>query len=172
MENDPILRDLMSQASAHVAALIREAYERGRKAAEEDARDKVLALFGGTRRETAPVMRPRVRTDDDNLPVGADVARPLRNTLVQMAIGENGVSPGEITDYLHRWPGTQWLTEVQVRGGLKNLVKRGDCIRVARGKYRPSERLITESRPRESETPSEDQSLDAPKSNGAVPLRI
>jgi hypothetical protein len=166
MPDDAILSQLLQVADEHMRALIRGAYEAGRKAGESAAREKVLSVFGAP--GSAAVSEPKTR-QRGSLADMATVSRPLREAISMMAIGKEGVGPKEVFGFVNRRPDLQ-LDIWQVRAGIKTLEKRGDLVRVSRGRYRPSERLLGQSGDQKGEAPNSDELFGAPKTNGAVPL--
>jgi hypothetical protein len=162
MPDDAALKDLLETAGEHISALIRQAYEAGRKSGEDIAKEKVLSLFG------APPVAPEIKSGQ--LAQAAKVSRPLRDAIASMDIGREGAGPKEVFEFVNRHPGMR-LDIGQVRAGIKTLEKRGDLVRVSRGRYRPSARLLGEPADQEPETPNSSNELfGAPKTNGSMPL--
>jgi hypothetical protein len=165
MADDPVLQELQQIAGEHLAALVRQAYEAGKRVGESEARARVLAAFD------APIQPLREATRP---PAAAKVATPLREAVAAMDIDETGVGAREVTIFINRLPESPLMTEAQVRAGMKALLTRGDVVRVARGRYRPSERLITEfaidKAEAETEAPNSRTLFGAPKTNGSHEL--
>ena len=157
MSDDPILKRFQDMAGEHMSALVRQIYEAGWKAGENAARQKVLNLFDAP--SAAPAPRAR---NNDSIAEMAKVSRPLRDGILMMNIGQGGVGPNEVFRFINEQPGPKFDIW-QVRAGIKTLEKRGDLIRVSRGKYRPAPTIVEEpstggapqSRSRSEPTPSD-----------------
>jgi hypothetical protein len=173
MSDDPLLQEQLAIASEHFVALVRQAYEAGKRAGENEARARVLMALGadGPSRTAEAKQKP----DTSQLTAAAKVSGPLREAIADMNIDQDGADTREITIFIQRRSGAETaMTEKQVRAGLKALLGRGDVARVARGRYRPSDRLLTEmaidkAEP-ETEAPNSGTLFGAPKTNGASPL--
>jgi hypothetical protein len=163
MADDPALTELLRMAGEHLSVLIRQAYEAGRKAGEDAAREKVLSVFGAV--TSARVSKIHERSSMAEL---ATVSRPLRDAISVMVIGREGVGPNEVFEFVKRRPDTQ-LDIWQVRAGIKTLEKRGDLERVSRGRYRPTARLLGQTED-QREAPNSDELFGAPRANGSMPL--
>jgi hypothetical protein len=162
MPDDAALKDLLETAGEHISALIRQAYEVGKTAGENTAKEKVLSLFG------APPLAPEIKSSQ--IAEAAKVSRPLRDAIASMGIGREGVGPKEVFEFVNRHPGRR-LNIGQVRAGIKTLEKRGDLERASRGRYRPSARLLGQSEDQKEEAPNSSNELfGAPKLNGTEPL--
>jgi hypothetical protein len=158
--------ELLQQGAEHIKALIMQAYESGRAAGEETAKQKVLNLFGTSAAMTGS---QSIIHRGDSLAESARVSRPLLETMLMMRVGPEGVGPKEVAQFVSERPNMR-LDIGQVRAGIKTLEKRGDLIRVSRGRFRPSVRLLGQSEDQETEAPNSGEPFGAPKTNGAVPL--
>jgi hypothetical protein len=147
MADDPILRKLLDEAGERVGALVAdaiapmmtEAYERGREVGAEAQRRKMLRFLDADG-------MPQTAPENSKLPAAANaVSGPLCEVMCTMKIGPEGAGPQEIADYTNDWPGVR-LNATQVHAALKSLERKGDLVRVARGKYRPSDTLLEEHR--------------------------
>jgi hypothetical protein len=166
MPDDAVLSQLLLVADEHLKALIRGAYEAGRKTGENAAREKVLSVFNATGSAPMPEAKTRQR---GSLADMATVSRPLREAISMMNVGREGVGPKEVFAFVNRRPDLQ-LDIWQVRAGIKTLEKRGDLERVSRGRYRPSARLLGQSEDQKRGAPNSDELFGVPKANGAEPL--
>jgi hypothetical protein len=163
MPDNAILNDLLHMAGEHMSALIRQAYEAGRKAGEDAAKEKVLSVFGEATSAPLPVR------ERGSLAEMARVSRPLRDAIASMDINREGVGPNQVFEFVNKLPDMQ-LDIGQVRAGIKTLEKRGDLVRVSRGRYRPSARLLGQSEDQKEEAPNSSELFGAPKANGLSPL--
>jgi hypothetical protein len=166
MADDADLITLLHVAGEHFDVLIRQAYEAGRKAGENAAKEKVLSVFGSSGRT------PTIETKNQprgSLAEMATVSRPLREAICMMNISREGIGPKDVLEFIKQQPGMKFDIW-QIRAGIKTLEKRGDLVRVSRGHYRPSARLLGEPEDQETETPNSGELFGAPKANGAEPL--
>jgi hypothetical protein len=164
MSDDPILKRLQDMAGEHMSALVRQIYEAGWKAGENAAKQKVLNLFDAATAE----LTPRTR-NNDSIAEMAKVSRPLRDAILMMNIGQDGVGPNEVFRFVNEQPGPKFDIW-QVRAAIKTLEKRGDLTRVSRGKYRPAATIVegpsAGGRSRSEPTPSDNGGkLFAPAAN-------
>jgi hypothetical protein len=159
------IRDIIQAAGEQFRSLLLQAYETGRREGEEIAKQRVLDLFGSPEsgRDTA-------NADSQAEPVG-NIARPLLAVIQMMPIGGDGLGANEILEFANQQPGSKFNIW-QVRSGMKTLEKRGDLIRVARGKYqlRGTHLERSEDGP-ESEASDSSELFGAPKPNGAEQLK-
>src|SRR5437870_5680542 len=102
MTSDQILDALLRDAGEHFQAVVRNAYEAGKKAGEAAAKERVLHALEGDKRPLR-VEEPRHVT----AMAVAGASRPVRNALCMMEIGPDGATIQEITDFIHRWPSGQ-----------------------------------------------------------------
>jgi hypothetical protein len=162
MPDDPILKRLTDMAGEHMSVLVRQIYEAGWKAGENAAKQKVLNVFD------APASAPRT---SNNTPLAetSKVSRPLRDAILMMNIGQDGVGPNEVFGFLNQQSGSKFDIW-QVRAGIKTLEKKGDLIRISRGRYRPADHLLEGHDDQAAETPNSRTLFGAPKTNGAEPL--
>src|SRR5439155_10554304 len=165
MADDAALIALLHVAGEHVNVLIRQAYEAGQRAGENAAKEKVLSVFGAPDPTATIETKNRLR---GSLAEMATVSRPLREAISAMNIGGEGVGPKDVLEFIKQQPGMEFDIW-QIRAGIKTLEKRGDLVRVSRGHYRPSARLLGEPEGQESETPNSGEPFGAPKANGAEP---
>jgi hypothetical protein len=174
MSDDPLLQEQLAIAGEHFAALVRQVYEIGKRAGENEARAKVLMVFG----VDGPVSQipddAKQKHNTSQLTAAAKVSGPLREAVVAMKIDHGGADTREITIFINQNPGPSRMTEAQVRSGLKALKARGDVVLVARGRYRPSDQLEREFFSRgsdaEPETPNSSELSGVPMANGTEPL--
>jgi hypothetical protein len=174
MSDDPLLEEQLAIAGEHFAALVRQIYEIGKQAGENEARARVLTALGADMLGSQPPSDTRQKPNAAHLTAAAKVSGPLRAAVAAMNIDQDGADTREITIFINQNPGPSRMTEAQVRSGLKALKGRGDVVLVARGRYRPSDRLIMEfpkdKTDLEMETPNSSELFGVPKTNGAEPL--
>jgi hypothetical protein len=166
MPDDPILKRLTDMAGEHMSVLVRQIYEAGWKAGENAAKQKVLNAFDAP--ASAPASAPRA-SNNTSISEMSKVSRPLRDAILMMNIGQDGVGPNEVFGFINQQPGPKFDIW-QVRAGIKTLEKKGDLIRISRGRYRPADHLLEGYDDQAAETPNSGTLFGAPKPNGTQPL--
>jgi hypothetical protein len=83
-----------------------------------------------------------------------------------MNIGQDGIGPNEVFGFFNQQSGPKFDIW-QVRAGIKTLEKKGDLIRVSRGRYRPAGHLLEGHDDQDAERPNSGTLFGAPKANGA-----
>jgi hypothetical protein len=161
--SDNSIDDIIRMAGEHLRALLLKAYEAGRVDGEASAKQKVLNLFG----TSASI--PRAETATAQAQTAGNVARPLLEVIQRMPIGIDGVGSNDVLKFANQQHGRK-LDIWQVRSGMKTLEKRGDIVRVARGRYQLKDHHSERAGDAESEAPNSSELFGAPKPNGAEPL--
>jgi hypothetical protein len=167
MADDADLIALLHVAGEHLSVLIRQAYAFGRKAGENAAKERVLSVFAAS--DQTATIETKNRQRGGSMAEMATVSRPLREAIFAMNIGRTGVGPKDVLEFIKLQPSMEFDIS-QNRAGIKTLEKRGDLVRVSRGRYRPSAQLLGESEDQETEAPNSGELFGAPKANGAEPL--
>jgi hypothetical protein len=155
MSNTPELDKLLNEVD-RLKETLRRTYQAGINAGikigkrlEQERVAKALGLVpasGGalstlTRLDDDDGEEQAIKTLATTLEYGA-IAAPVRNGLRIAGDVPEGIGAQELTDYIRHWPSSAGIEVAQVRTALKVLARRGEAIRLTRGKYRPSAALL------------------------------
>lgn len=149
---DQLLNETSLEMRSFLKPFLRRAFEAGVQAGEERYKERVANAFRdlgiqlpATHGEAvSATTAPPASTATSAPQEYGYIANQVRNALRAFANLPEGITPQEVTDYIHKWPSGLEITVAQVRTALKVMARPDvqEAIRVSRGRYIPGPKLL------------------------------